>query len=322
MDRAVQDPDDFLFEVFARFQRVGDDRPVFFCEPPEWAAAAHAIVVEDTVHYLWGRRKLGNYWVLMHSTAPANNPAAVRHDPGNPVLVPSREGFDDYTAEYPFPFWNPHDGKYYAYYLGRRREPPKQTGLLVGSSDLSQWTRVCSTPVIAADTEYEGKGSSHPSVAILDDTIHIIYTGESEQQPVICHATAPIHNPAAVTKNPANPIFRGSGQSWDSQGVREAEIFRGPRYFHLLYGGCDGNAWQIGHVRTRDFRYFEPNVGNPVFTPSVERQMWDCDSVLTPQVFQVGEVYYLLYAGKKGDEWQSGLARSDISGPIAATGDG
>lgn len=313
MSRAERDQDDYLFEVCARFQRIGDGRPVFFCEPPEWAAAAHAIVVDDTVHYLWGRRKLGNYWVLMHSLAPANDPASVRHDPGNPVLVPSREGFDDYTTEYPFPFWNPHDQKYYAYYLGRRQKPPKQTGLLVGDGDFSQWTRVGSTPVIAADTAYECQGSSHPSVAIADDTIHIIYTGESEQQPVICHATAPTRNPADVTKNPDNPIFRGSGQAWDSQGVREAEIFRGSRYFHILYGGYDGNAWQIGHVRTRDFCQFESNPGNPVFTPSANNQMWDCDGVLTPQVFQIGEEYYLLYAGRKGNEWQSGLAQAGPS---------
>ncbi len=310
MDRSAPSPDDLLFEVCARFRRIGDGSPVFFCAPPEWAAAAHAIVVNDTVHYVWGRRKQGNYWVLMHSTAPVDNPGAVSHDPRNPVLVPSQEGFDDYTIEYPFPIRNPHDGKYYVYYLGRRRKPPKQTGLLTVDENFRQWTRVSPTPVIAADTPHEEQGSSHPSAVITNNTIHILYTGESAQPPTICHATAPLDQPAAVTKDPANPVFRGSGQAWDSQGVREAEIFRGSAYFHILYGGYDGHTWRIGHVRTRDFRHFEPNPGNPVFTPSDNRQMWDCDGVLTPQVFQIGQDYYLLYAGKKGEEWQSGLAKS------------
>ena len=302
--------DDQLFEVFANFERMQGGQPLLYCAPPEWAAAAHAIVVEDTIHYLWGRRKEGNYWVLMHSTAFAESPSEVSHDARNPVFHPTEEGFDDFTTEYPFPFWNPFDCKYYAYYLGRRERPPKQTGLLVTEGDFGNWTRVCTTPVIAADMDHERQGASHPSVAVLDDTIHIIYTGESEGSPVICHATAPTASPEIVRKDSGNPVFRGSGRPWDSKGVREAEIFRGQHYFHILYGGFDGNAWQIGHVRTRDFRHFEANPQNPVFSPSEDRDAWDSDGILTPQVFQSAGSYFLLYAGQKRREWQSGLAIS------------
>ena len=161
MDRFAEDG--IPFELFASFERIADGNPIFACEPPEWAAAAHAIVVGDTVHYLWGRRRKDNYWVLMHSTAPASDPAAVRHDPRNPVLLPSQAGFDDFTIEYPFPFRNPADDRFYVYYLGRRLVPPKQTGLLVGDGDFGAWMRVRQTPVIAADTAFESAGSSHPS---------------------------------------------------------------------------------------------------------------------------------------------------------------
>ncbi len=296
------------FEVFAGFERLEDVNPILACEPPEWAAAAHAFVMDGTVHYLWGRRKEGNYWILMHSTAPVNDPAQIAHDPRNPVLLPSSEGFDDYTIEYPFPFWNPADGRFYVYYLGRRQKPPKQTGLLVGDGDFGMWTRVCQTPVIASDTAHERQGSSHPSVVVIDDTIHIIYTGESAEPPALCHATAPTSDPAAVTKDPANPIFKGSGEVWDSCGVREAEIFKGPQYFHLFYGGSDGEAWRIGHVRTRDFRTFEPNPHNPIFSPSPDPDAWDCDGILTPQVIEIDNRYYMVYAGMRGREWQTGLA--------------
>jgi predicted GH43/DUF377 family glycosyl hydrolase len=300
------------FELFASFKRVGQGNPVFALKPPEWAAAAHAIVVGETVHYLWARRKEGNFWVMMHSTAPVSEPEKVTHDSRNPVLVPSKEGFDDFTTEYPFPFLNPGDNRFYAYYLGRQKRPPKQTGLLVSSGDFGEWERVRQTPVIAADTEHERQGSSHPSVAVVDDTIHIIYTGEWDGPPAICHATAPTSDPVTVTKDRANPIFTGTGQTWDSRGVREAEIFKGPRYFHILYGGTDGKVWQIGHVRTRDFRDFEPNPHNPIFTPSADPEAWDCDGILTSQVFKAGDFYYLLYAGKKGSEWQTGLAKARL----------
>jgi predicted GH43/DUF377 family glycosyl hydrolase len=80
--------------------------------------------------------------------------------------------------------------------------------------------------------------------------------------------------------------------------------------FHILYGGSDGKVWRIGHVRTRDFRNFEPNPHNPIFTPSLDRSAWDCDGILTPQVFEAGDFYYMLYAGKKDKEWQTGLAKT------------
>ena len=300
------------FEVFAGFERIGEGNPIIACPPPEWAAAAHAIVVDDTVHYLWARRREDNYWTLMHSSAPASDPSAVEHDPRNPVLLPSDEGFDDWAVEYPFPFLNPADGTYYVYYLGRRQRPPKQTGLLVGDGDFGEWRRVSETPVIAADAEYDRDGSSHPSAAIVDETIHIIYTGGAARSGnlTLCHATAPISDPTSVTKNPDNPVFTGTGQAWDAEGVRETELLRGPEYFHVFYGGHDGEVWRIGHVRTRDFVEFEPNPHNPIFTPSEDPDAWDCDGVLTPQVLQIGDAYYMVYAGMRGKEWQTGLAKA------------
>ena len=117
-------------------------------------------------------------------------------------------------------------------------------------------------------------------------------------------------DPAAVTKNPANPVFTGSGGEWDHRAVRETEILKGPEYFHILYGGYDGEAWRIGHVRTRDFRTFEANPGNPVFSPSEDPEAWDADGVLTGQLFEAAGTWYMVYAGKRGKEWQTGLARA------------
>ena len=49
--------DPIPFEVFAEFERLESVNPIIACEPPEWAAAAHAFVMDDTVHYLWGAEK-------------------------------------------------------------------------------------------------------------------------------------------------------------------------------------------------------------------------------------------------------------------------
>ena len=300
------------FEVFAGFKRIEKGNPIFALDPPMWAAATHAIVVDDTVHYYWCKREQGVRWLLMHATAPVGDLTDITQDARNPIVVPSEDGFDDAAVEYPFPFLNPFDGKYYMYYRGKGRDTPEQTGLLVSDGDMGVWTRVRQTPVIPADTDHERDGSTHPSVAVEDDTIHIVYTGKAtrsyEDGLTMCHATAPTRDPASVTKDPANPVFEGSGEAWDSRAVRETELFRGPQYFHILYGGYDGETWRIGHVRTRDFRTFQPNPQNPVFTPSIDPDAWDSDGVLTAQIVEIGDAYHMVYAGKKGKEWQTGLA--------------
>jgi hypothetical protein len=34
--------------------------------------------------------------------------------------------------------------------------------------------------------------------------------------------------------------------------------------------------------------------------------------VLTGQVIEIGATYYMVYAGKRGDEWQTGLALAPV----------
>ncbi len=300
------------FEVFASFKRIEVGNPIISLPPPYWAAATHAIIIDDTVHYIWCKRDIDVRWLMMHATAPISDLTNITQDPRNPILEPSVEGFDNAAVEYPFPFLNPADNMYYMYYRGKGQTTPEQTGLLVSDGDMGKWERVSSTPVIPADTEHERHGSTHPSVAIEGDTIHIVYTGKATQSfgegLTMCHATAPTRNPGNVTKNPANPVFIGSGETWDSKAVRETELFKGPQYFHILYGGFDGEIWRIGHIRTKDFSTFEPNPYNPVFSPSENPKSFDCDGVLTGQVLEIGDTYVMLYAGKKGKEWQTGLA--------------
>ena len=300
------------FEVFANFKRIETGNPIISLPPPLWAAATHAIIVDETVHYIWCKREIDVRWIMMHATASISDLTDITQDARNPILEPSENGFDNAAVEYPFPFLNPYDDKYYMYYRGKGKTTPEQTGLLVSGGDLGKWERVQDTPVIPANTEHELHGSTHPSVAVENDTIHITYTGKATKSfgegLTMCHATAPTSDPALVTKNPANPVFTGSGEAWDSQSVRETELFKGPQYFHILYGGFDGEVWQIGHVRTQDFKTYEPNPYNPVFTPSDNPDAFDCDGVLTGQILEINDTYAMLYAGKKGKEWQTGLA--------------
>ena len=103
------------------------------------------------------------------------------------------------------------------------------------------------------------------------------------------------------------------GKFRQDHGGWSESIWRGLSAF-----GYDGRRWSIGHVRTRDFRTFEPNPHNPIFTPSTDPDAWDCDGLLTPQVFAMNGTYYMIYAGLKGSGWnrvsavQTGLAVAGV----------
>jgi hypothetical protein len=146
------------FEVFAGFKRIEKGNPIIALEPPLWAAATHAIVIDQMVHYIWCKREYGTRWLMMHATAPVNDLTDITQDNRNPIVVPSEKGFDDEGVEYPFPFLNPADNKFYMYYRGKGKGSAEQTGLLVSDGDMGKWTRVKTTPVIAADTDHERDG--------------------------------------------------------------------------------------------------------------------------------------------------------------------
>jgi hypothetical protein len=330
-DPMVTDPDEeevvelnesIPFEFWTNFERYELASPLFTASLPEWAAAAHAIVVEDSIHYYYSIKDVNNYWELYHAYAPVENPEEVTYDPRNPILENPATGMDSKSIEYPNPIYNPYDDKYYMYYLVKEAGggyKPKQTGLLVcNSGDLGEWERVVNEPIIVPEYTYENLCAAHTGVAVVGDTIHIVYTAYeswSNYQPKMCHAWALTSDPKTVTKNPNNPVFTGGGGDWESLGVREAELFKGPHYFHIFYGGRNNtDGYQIGHVRTKDFVTFEPNPYNPIFTTPNNPDAWDADELLTPQVLKIGDDYFMLYAGAKymiGGErlYQSGLAR-------------
>ena len=94
------------FELFTKFERVENASPLLVTPAPEWAAAAHAIVIGDTIHYIWSKRNKDNFWDLRHSYAPVNQPEKLTHDPRNPFLSPPEKGMDSKSMEYPCPFYN------------------------------------------------------------------------------------------------------------------------------------------------------------------------------------------------------------------------
>jgi len=317
------------FDTFGRWTKRREANPIIETRAEEeidWAAAAHYIVDSGIVHYLWGAKDAsadvqGGYWQLMHSKAPVADPTDVTQDPTNPVLSPSDFSFDDTRTEYPSPFRNPLDGNIYAYYLGENEAGIEQTGMLARSDETySSWTRMQPEPVIRAENSYDDHGAAHASAVVVGDETHLLYTARATGSTTDCtlaHATAPLSDLTAVQKDPTNPVFSGLEEWWDEAGVREGELYAGPEYFHILYGGSDGETWRCGHVRTKDFDEFEPNPYNPILTGT--KGDFDEHGTLTPCVGTINGTYWMLYAGNDAgetrgtdywgdDRWQTGWA--------------
>jgi len=200
-----------------------------------------------------------------------------------------------------------------------------QSRVVKAGDDYSSWERVRSDPVIPFGRVYDSHGAAHASVAVTDDTIHILYTGRPTVSTTDCtlaHATAPISDPAAVEKDPNNPVFRGLDEWWDEAEVREGELYVGPEYFHIFYGGSDEETWRCGHVRTKDFVDYEANPENPILTGT--SGTFDEAGVLMPFVDRIAGRFRMIYAGNNGtgtwdsewgsDTWQTGMASSNRGG--------
>lgn len=109
---SLTEEDAIPFAAFAQFERIPYANPLLVVDPPNWAAAAHVVVVDDTVHYYWSQRDGRNFWDLRHSTAPVSDLTQLTHDPRNPILTPPATGMDSKSVEYPNPFYNPRDDRY------------------------------------------------------------------------------------------------------------------------------------------------------------------------------------------------------------------
>ena len=167
------------------------------------------------------------------------------------------------------PFLNPADGKFYMYYRGKGKTTPEQTGLLVSDGDLGEWRRVRDIPVISADTKHERHGASHPSVAIEGDTIHIVYTGKATHvvRGGIDDVSRDRTNERSCIghkKIPPIPFLAVVGKRGTAEPFVETELFKGPEYFHILYGGFDGDVWRIGHGADPRFPHLR---AEPLTTP-------------------------------------------------------
>ena len=83
-------------------------------------------------------------------------------------------------------------------------------------------------------------------------------------------------------------------------------------YHCPFYNPSDNRYYMYYLVKENDPKLVKKDP-NPIFKPSEDPDAWDSDGLLTPQVFETGGYYYMLYAGLNGDGWDKGHCVSGLA---------
>ena len=186
-------------------------------------------------------------------------------------------------------------------------------GLLPNESDdeiSGTWVKYSGNPILspggAADWDFCLAGT----VSVLcdpqdaDAPFKMWYVGgeiPDGEGAAIGYATS--SNGVIWTKHQANPVMR-SGSWWDNHGYSGISVVQDGSTYKLWYEGRDGdNTNRIGLATSLDGIYWEPYVGNPVFSTGYNNA-WDSDDVGNPCVIKEGATYRMWYWG---DDILSGI---------------
>lgn len=169
---------------------------------------------------------------------------------------------------------------------------------------------------------WDDNRASNPGVAVVDGTIHILYTGadSSSGERRIGHATAPVSDPSNVTKDADNPIITPT-QGWENTEVQKANpvVIGGTVY--IAY--ASSREIGVASAPVDDWSDITKNPNNPIFTaPS---SGFGSTGVSVPCLLKEGETWHLFFEGDDngighayGDD--IGNLSTDSSNPVVPAG--
>jgi predicted GH43/DUF377 family glycosyl hydrolase len=187
-------------------------------------------------------------------------------------------------------------------------------GFAVGiatSADLDRWIKAGE---LLPGGDYEKRGLAAPAAIVLDGRVHLFYqTYGNGRNDAICHATSEdgIH----FVRNPANPIFRPSGD-WNCGRAIDADVIaHGDRLF--LYCATRDPEMKVQMLAGAtaplgsDYspRQWTQIGDGPLLAPELP---WELRCIEAPAVCRYRDRFYMFYAGGYNNEPQQiGCAVSD-----------
>jgi len=209
------------------------------------------------------------------------------------------------------------DGTYKMWYTGYRNSDSKYRIGHATSPDRVTWTRVAGagTGDSCLDLGVGGKfDDTHvwqPCVVFDGTTYHMWYTGHDGATNRIGYATS-ADGVAWTRQNAGNAVLDlGAGATWDDAHVMNPIVYQLGREFWMVYNGHDGavRALGVAFCKTGDGIAWVKYSGNPVIVKGAGGT-WDDANVYFIGFYWDQGVFYVVYAGYDGADWQLGMAMS------------
>jgi len=191
------------------------------------------------------------------------------------------------------------------------------------SQDGFVWQKDTLNPVLTGDSvgAWDYYGTSIANVFILNDTLHLFYSGHSipDGYPYTKHIGHAISvDGSAWIKDTLNPVIStGSNGSWDDAYVQAPCIVAVNGLFHCWYDAWDGiyddKLLGIGHATSTSLygNNWIKDQANPVLIPFGRSSgSWEDREARGPRVFYNGSVFHMWYMGGFLPKFQIGYAWS------------
>jgi len=155
----------------------------------------------------------------------------------NPVLSPSGSDWDGSTLKSPSVI---RTGSGFMVAFGGNSPSNDDTIGIAYSDDLITYQREPTNPVLRLSSSgFDDNGISHPTLSLVGDTYHIIYTGNDGSNDRLGHAYSA--SGANWTKSDDNPVISlGSSGSWDDSKLTRPSLLSDGNKYRVMYAG-NGN---------------------------------------------------------------------------------
>lgn len=179
------------------------------------------------------------------------------------------------------------------------------------STDGIFFHKVIESPILTANTEYEGKSVMNPCV-IWDETDKIYKmwysAGEQYEPDVICYAESKDGISWQRYKN--NPIINpNKNNKYEQYKIGGCQVIKNKNQYEMFYIGYQNvDVARICQAHSTDGIHWKRESQNPILSPT--RNSWDSDAIYKPTfICQQDGSIFLWYNGRKKKNEYIGFAK-------------
>jgi hypothetical protein len=220
--------------------------------------------------------------------------AWTKYNSGLPVFTALSSGWENDEASITTFLWDNAIEKWIAYYHGGGNDQPRLIRRATADSLTGTWTRESTNPVLdqGGVGAWDEEGVADAKVMKIANVYHMFYASDTGSGISIGHATS--SDGIDWTKDPANPVFEGSGSGWDSWDAQSPGVLRDGSLFHMWYvGDPNDNANEaLGYAYSADGVTWVRGPNNPVLSKPGTANVYVGDTV---DAYRDGNTYRVLY---------------------------